>query len=827
MATPDSITIRGAAQHNLKGVDVDLPRNRLTVVTGVSGSGKSSLAFDTLHAEGRHRYMASLSAHARQLVGGLDRPRVRRIDGMTPTLALSQRAASWGARSTMGTATEIYDFMRVLFASVGIAHCPSCQEPVLGHAAADVVTQMASWPDGTRLWILASHRPAAGASLGDVADTMAKEGFLRVRVDGQVLDVDDPELDRARLADSIDVVVDRLVIESGGEARLVDSLETAYRVGDGMLRIARLDEEDDRVFTEQPRCAACDLVLPALCPSLFSFNTPLGKCDGCQGLGTAEDGGQPGPCATCGGTRLCPAARHVRVAGFTMGDLTSLPLTALRERLSSLALEGNAAQIAEAPLAEIERRLAVLDDVGVGYLSLSRQASSLSTGERQRLRLATQLGTRLSGVTYVLDEPTMGLHARDTERLIGTLKDLRDSGNTLVVVEHDADVIRAADHVVELGPGPGREGGHVVFAGAVDELLTHPDSATGAFLCGRRSIRGRDSSREPSGELWIRGATAHNLDGFDVAIPLGVFTVVTGVSGAGKSTLVRQILAPALQVALHRAETRPGPHEAIDGMDQLDRVVEVGMAHLGRTARSNPATLSGVYQAIRRLYANTREARIYGYGPGRFSFNVKGGRCETCQGFGSVSVSMHLLADVLVTCEACDGQRFNPSTLSARYKGCSISDVLHMTVDEACTFFENHPPIAAILRTLRDVGLGYLCLGQPGRTLSGGEAQRIQLAGELAPGKRGRTLYILEEPTTGLHDADVERLLVVLDRLVDAGHTVVSIEHHLDVIASADHIIDLGPEGGPEGGHLVVTGTPAEVAQSGLGHTAPRLAART
>ena len=921
------IAVRGAREHNLRDIDLDVPKKRLVVFTGVSGSGKSSLAFDTLYAEGQRRYVESLSAYARQFLGQMDKPHYDSIRGLSPTIAIEQKTSSSNPRSTVGTVTEVYDYLRVLFARLGVQRCPGCGSRVGRQSVEEIADTVTAWPERTRFTVMAPLARRRKGTAKALFDEARRDGFVRVRVDGEFEELADrTELDKKRPHD-IDLVIDRLAVTEGVRSRLVDSLETAFRKAEGAALILRADTNEEVLFSERHHCATCDRSFPEPSPQLFSFNSPTGMCPSCQGLGTRQavdldqlvpDGslslahgavrpwatmmagsrkgerswtahivdavcarfeidvdapwnelpetarrillhGTDEPidvpvrsgsgtykvkfegiartllrlwretqseemrrsylqylstiaCDACAGSRLREESRHVEIEGLRMPRVVTMPITALRERLEGLGLTGARAEIAREVVREIGSRLRFLDDVGLGYLALARGAGTLSGGESQRIRLASQIGTELTGVIYILDEPSIGLHPRDGQRLLNTLCRLRDIGNSVLVVEHDADIMRAADWIVDFGPGAGTRGGHVVAAGTPAEILASPDSLTGAYLSGRREIAVPRGRRVPSSWLTVRGARENNLAGIDVSVPLGVLTVVTGVSGAGKSTLVNQILRPALMRHLHGSVGTIGAHDGIDGLDALDKLVDIDQRPIGRTPRSNPATYTKLFDEIRKVFAATREARMYGYTPGRFSFNVKGGRCEQCTGDGAIKVEMHFLPDVYVTCETCGGKRYNDSTLRVTFKGLSVADVLAQTVDEALEAFSNHKKVKRILTTLHDVGLGYVALGQASTTLSGGEAQRVKLSRELARVQTGRTLYLLDEPSTGLHFADVERLLLVLDRLVEAGNSVVMIEHHLDIIKVADHVIDLGPEGGGAGGQVVATGTPEQVA---------------
>ncbi|HEV2086197.1 MAG TPA: excinuclease ABC subunit UvrA [Gemmatimonadales bacterium] len=928
------LVVRGAREHNLKNISVAIPRNRLTVITGLSGSGKSSLAFDTIYAEGQRRYVESLSAYARQFLGLMEKPDVDAIEGLSPAISIEQKSTGQNPRSTVGTVTEIYDYLRLLWARVGVPHCPNDGTPVTRQSAAQITDTVLGWPDGSRIEVLAPLVRGRKGEFRDLLEDVRKRGFVRVRVDGQTYDLSSvPTLNRRQNHD-IAVVVDRLVVRAGDRSRLNDSIETALKTADGLVEVVRYDGPADRqsvIFSERFACPVCGLSLPELEPRQFSFNSPFGVCPGCHGLGTRREVnvdlvlgdpsisilegvilpwgepsgymrkvvlptlakafgvdlnapwgehseaaqrailyGAPGrfkfqtdgargrgefetewegvlrnverryresssegvrgtleefmieqPCQTCGGKRLRPESLSVLVNGTSIGDVVELPVERAIEFFESIPLRGSNGRagldpdIAGPILKEVVDRLRFLRDVGLDYLTLGRAATSLSGGETQRIRLATQIGSRLVGVLYILDEPSIGLHQRDNARLLTTLRGLRDLGNTVIVVEHDEDTIQAADHVIDLGPRAGRFGGEVVAEGTVEEIRTHPESLTGRYLRDELRVPVPAGRREAPADHRIRvvGARANNLKDLTVDIPLGLFVAVTGVSGSGKSTLVTDILYQSLARHFYRAKVVPGAHTRIEGLDRIDKVIDIDQSPIGRTPRSNPATYTGLFTPIRELFTQLPDAKLRGYGPGRFSFNVKGGRCEACQGDGLVKIEMHFLPDVYVPCEVCKGRRYNRETLEVRYKGRSIADVLDLTVEDALEFFGNQRRIAEKLELLNDVGLGYIHLGQAATTLSGGEAQRVKLASELAKRDTGRTLYILDEPTTGLHFEDVRLLLDVLHRLVDKGNSVVVIEHNLDVIKTADWIIDLGPEGGERGGQVVAAGTPEEVAE--------------
>jgi excinuclease ABC subunit A len=908
----DRIVVRGAREHNLKNVDLEIPRDQLVVITGLSGSGKSSLAFDTIYAEGQRRYVESLSAYARQFLEQMEKPEVDSIEGLSPAISIEQKTTSKNPRSTVGTVTEIYDYLRVLFARVGVPHCPECGRVITAQTVQQMVDRVLALGAGTKLSLLAPVVRGRKGEYKKLFFDLGRQGFTRVRVNGALRELgEDIDLDKNK-KHTIEVVVDRLVVRDTIGARLADSLETALRLADG---VAQLDLADagpgvprSITFSERLACPECGLSLPEISPRMFSFNNPYGACPECGGIGTRDeidpdrlvpnperslrggalaawagrenpyfrqtldalakrhkfsldtpwaklkksvrdvilrgekDGGFEGvvrvlerryretlsedtrrdiehfmaerPCPACGGARLRRESLAIKVAGRSIAEVVRLTVKDAATFFLTLELSERETLIARRVLKEIRERLGFLQNVGLDYLALDRAAGTLSGGEGQRIRLATQIGSGLVGVLYILDEPSIGLHQRDNRRLLDTLKRLRDLGNTVLVVEHDEETIRSADFVVDLGPGAGELGGHVVAVGTPDEILANPQSLTGRYLSGALSIPVPATRRPgPGTVITIENPREHNLKGMAVRIPLGTFTCVTGVSGSGKSTLVNDILYRALAQMLHRADARPGAHDRIQGAQHVDKVVDIDQSPIGRTPRSNPATYTGVFTFIRTLFARTPEARMRGYQPGRFSFNVKGGRCEACQGDGLVKIEMHFLPDVYVTCDVCKGKRYNRETLDIRYKGVSIAGVLDMTVREALGFFEAVPVIKAKLGTLDDVGLDYIRLGQSATTLSGGEAQRVKLATELSRRATGRTLYILDEPTTGLHFADIQRLLDVLNQLVDQGNTVVIIEHNMDVIKTADWIIDLGPEGGDAGGRVVATGRPEAVVE--------------
>jgi excinuclease ABC subunit A len=932
----DQIVISGAREHNLKDIDLSMPREALVVITGLSGSGKSSLAFDTIYAEGQRRYVESLSAYARQFLGQMEKPDVDSIEGLSPAISIDQKTTSRNPRSTVGTVTEIYDYLRLLWARVGHPHCYNCGRPITAQSAEQIIDQVMMLDEGTRFMVEAPVIRGRKGEYGKLFEELRAEGYTRVKVDGDLRRLEEEIVLDKKFKHDISVVVDRLVMRPDLRRRLADSIETSVALADGLVDVEMVDTGEVRTYSERFMCLHCGTSMPELEPRMFSFNSPHGACQRCTGLGshmeidpelivpdpslslnegailpwstsasnyydqmtqaiaeryeidmdtpwydlpedaqdtflfgtdgdrvyisyrnrygrkrsytTSFEGIVPNlerryretesdsvrekieeymtmrPCPDCGGARLRPESLAVRVGGLGIHELTRMSARRSIEWFDKVELTDTERAIARLILREIDERLRFLDNVGVGYLSLDRAAATLSGGEAQRIRLATQIGSSLVGVLYILDEPSIGLHQRDNERLIGTLERLRDLGNTVIVVEHDEGTMRAADHLIDMGPGAGEHGGHVISEGTPDHVMADEKSITGQYLSGKRQIPVPRKRRRPAGYIEIQGATQHNLQSVNAKIPLGTFTAVTGVSGSGKSTLINEVLYKAVANRLHRAKLRPGDHKRVSGLDQVDKIINIDQSPIGRTPRSNPATYTGLFDPIRDLFSRTQESRARGYKPGRFSFNVKGGRCEVCRGDGQIKIEMHFLPDVYVPCEQCNGKRYNRETLDVRFKGKTIADVLEMPVEEAVDFFRHIPKIHRRLKALHDVGLDYIRLGQPATTLSGGEAQRVKLASELSKVATGRTLYILDEPTTGLHFADVERLLEMLDRLVESGNTVVVIEHNLDVIKTADRIIDLGPEGGEEGGRIVATGTPEEVAATESSHTGRFLA---
>ena len=935
LSKKNCIRIRGANEHNLKNVDVDIPRDALVVFTGLSGSGKSSLAFDTIYAEGQRRYMESLSSYARQFLGQMEKPNVEKIEGLSPAISIDQKSTNRNPRSTVGTVTEIYDYFRLLYARIGIPHCPNCGKEIKKQSVDQMVDQIMALPEGTRLQLLAPVVRGRKGRHEKVLERAARSGYVRVRIDGNLYELaENIQLDK-NIKHNIEIVVDRLIVKPGIERRLTDSIENVLNLSEGLLFVDRVGSDEEMLtFSQSFSCPDCGVSIDEIEPRSFSFNNPFGACPECYGLGykmefdsdlmipdrtlSINQGAitvlgwqscqQPGsfanailqalakeyhfdldtpfgeypqkiqdillhgtggkevlvyyegqrgkgqypiafeglirnverryretgsdatkqeyetfmritPCRLCKGQRLKKEALAVTMCGKNIYEITSMFIGELSQFLQNMKLTAQQELIGSQILKEIRARVGFLIDVGLDYLSLSRATGTLSGGEAQRIRLATQIGSGLVGVCYILDEPSIGLHQRDNDKLLATLKNLRDIGNTLIVVEHDEDTMRAADYIVDVGPGAGSHGGQIVASGTVEEIMNTPESITGQYLSGAKKIPVPETRRKPTGWLTVRSAEENNLKKIDVKFPLGVFTCVTGVSGSGKSSLVNEILYKHLARDLNRARCIPGKHAGIDGIEQLDKVIAIDQSPIGRTPRSNPATYTGVFDMIRDLFASTSDAKAKGYKKGRFSFNVKGGRCEACGGDGIIKIEMHFLPDVYVPCEVCGGKRYNRETLDVKYKGKSIYDVLDMTVEEALTFFENVPSIQRKIQTLYDVGLSYVKLGQPSTELSGGEAQRIKLAAELSRRSTGRTIYILDEPTTGLHFADVQKLIEILHRLAEGGNTVVVIEHNLDVIKTADYLIDIGPEGGMRGGTVIAKGTPEEVAKNPASYT--------
>jgi excinuclease ABC subunit A len=819
------IRVKKAAQHNLKNVDIELPRNRLIVITGPSGSGKSSLAFDTLFAEGQRRYIECLSAYARQYIEQLEKPEVESIEGLSPSISIDQRTISANPRSTVGTVTEIYDFLRLLFARVGIPHCPRCGRRVSSQTSDQILKRILESSQGKKIKILSPLVKGRKGEYHRLFERLIRKGFLRARVDGGWVELDEKvELERMK-KHNIEVLIDEIEVSPSSPSRLIEAIEKALEISDGDLLTLGPDGSET-YYSLSLLCPYCEINLPELEPRSFSFNSPYGACPRCHGLGYLTRLDEWGDvfltddlCAACGGSRLRKESLAVRVGSRNIHELTDLAIDQLILELSGLQLSSSQSTIATPILKEILSRLEVMNELGMNYLQLRRTTASLSGGEARRLRLAAQVGARLRGVLYVLDEPTIGLHQRDNGRLIALLRSMRDTGNSIIVVEHDEQTIRSADHILDLGPGAGESGGFKVAEGNLEAILRSADSLTSQYLRRERTIPLPSKRRDPKGWLVISKAAEHNLKNIDVRIPLSVLTVITGVSGSGKSTLIYDILYKSLLNRFYKAKQKPGRHEKIAGIDQIDKVVAVDQKPIGRTPRSNPSTYTGLFTSLRKLFAMTREARIRGYAPGRFSFNLQGGRCEECQGAGAKKIEMHFLPDVFVTCDRCGGKRYNKETLAVRYRGNNIADYLAMTVDEAYRFLKAHPQLKRKLDVLRRVGLGYLRLGQPAPTLSGGEAQRIKLTKELSRKNTGKTLYLLDEPTTGLHFDDVRKLLEVLAELVELGNSVVVIEHNLDVIKFGDHVIDLGPEGGEEGGQIVAEGTPEKLARSKTSYT--------
>jgi len=824
----NSIVIKGAREHNLKNIDVTIPRDRLVVITGLSGSGKSSLAFDTIYAEGQRRYVESLSAYARQFLEQMGKPDVDSIEGLSPAISIEQKSTSHNPRSTVGTVTEIYDYLRLLFARVGRPSCFQCGEEITAQTVQQMVDAIGSLPENSKFQLLAPIvRGRKGEYRKELLD-MRRAGYARARIDGKNIDLgDDISLDKQK-KHTIEIVVDRLVMKSGDAMmrRLADSVETSLKLSGGLVGVLT-DNGHVSLYSEKLACIRCGVSYPEITPRVFSFNSPHGACQACDGIGYAMTPGNSDeedftllePCEVCKGARLRPESLSVKVASQSIAEVTHLSVRAAFDFFSSVKFTERELVIAYRILKEIRERLGFLVNVGLDYLTLDRAAATLSGGEGQRIRLATQIGSGLVGVLYILDEPSIGLHQRDNRRLLQTLLRLRDLGNTVVVVEHDAETMMAADHLLDMGPGAGTHGGQVIAQGTPMDVMGNLDSLTGQYLRGTQMVSLPRRQRKPKGLLSIVGATKHNLKGMTAKIPLGLLTCVTGVSGSGKSTLVLEVLFHSLSQLLYHKKPKIDGCKELLGVDALDKVIDIDQSPIGRTPRSNPATYTGLFGFIRHLYSNLPESRVRGYKPGRYSFNVKGGRCEACQGDGLINIEMHFMPDVYVTCEVCKGQRYNRETMEIHHKGKSIADVLNMTVDDAMEFFEHIPFIKRKLDTLHDVGLHYVKLGQSATTLSGGEAQRVKLSRELSKRPTGRTMYILDEPTTGLHFADVQRLLDVLDRLVEAGNTVVVIEHNLDVIKNADWVIDLGPEGGDRGGEIVAEGPPKEIAKSKRSYT--------
>ena len=823
-----SIIIRGAREHNLKNLDVQIPRDKLVVITGLSGSGKSSLAFDTIYAEGQRRYVESLSAYARQFLEQMGKPDVDSIEGLSPAISIEQKSTSHNPRSTVGTVTEIYDYLRLLFARVGHPFCFTCGEEITAQTVQQMVDAIQTLPEGMKFQILAPIvRGRKGEYRKELLD-MRRAGYVRARIDGKIVDLgEDISLNKQK-KHTIEVVVDRLIMKTGDtlSRRLAESVESALKLADGLVGVLT-DGDDVRLYSEQLACIRCGVSYPEITPRIFSFNSPHGACPACDGIGYAVTPGCPeeedftllDQCPVCHGARLKPESLSVRINQQSIADVTRLSVRAAGDFFESLKLTERETFIAQRILKEIRERLGFLNNVGLDYLTLDRPAATLSGGEGQRIRLATQIGSGLVGVLYILDEPSIGLHQRDNRRLLQTLIRLRDLGNTVVVVEHDAETMAAADHIIDMGPGAGAHGGRIIAQGTPKQVMADPASLTGKYLRGETLVTLPTRRRTPKGFVSVVGADKHNLKNITTMFPLGLLTCVTGVSGSGKSTLVLEVLFHSLSQLLYQKKPKIDGCKTLTGVEALDKVIDIDQSPIGRTPRSNPATYTGLFTFIRDLFTNLPESRVRGYKAGRYSFNVKGGRCEACEGDGLIKIEMHFLPDIYVTCEVCKGQRYNRETLDIRYKDRNIADILNMTVDEAVVFFEHIPFIRRKLDTLHDVGLHYVKLGQSATTLSGGEAQRVKLSRELSKRPTGRTLYILDEPTTGLHFADIQRLLDVLNRLVETGNTVLVIEHNLDVIKNADWIIDLGPEGGDRGGEIVVAGTPRDVARHARSYT--------
>ncbi|EIF6289906.1 excinuclease ABC subunit UvrA [Clostridium perfringens] len=929
----DKIIVKGAKVHNLKNVSLEIPRDKLIVFTGLSGSGKSSLAFDTIYAEGQRRYVESLSSYARQFLGQMDKPDVESIEGLSPAISIDQKTTSRNPRSTVGTVTEIYDYLRLLYARVGVPHCPKCGKEITQQSVDQIVDQIMELPERSKIMILAPIIRGRKGTNEKVLENIKKQGFVRARIDGEIYDLTEDEIKLEKnIKHNIEAVVDRIIVKDGIEGRLTDSIETSLKMAEGLVLVNIIGEED-RLYSEHFACADCGISIDELAPRMFSFNSPFGKCERCDGLGTLmeidEDlivpnkdlsirggaistwgdsrmkeeswtycvlkalmekynfdldtpykdlpkkvqevlmYGEPeklkvtytkenvtavynhsfegeinnlrrrymetnsdtmkaeiekymsdNPCPKCKGARLKPEALAVTVGGKNIFEFTSLAIREELDFINSINFSEKDKIISSQIIKEIQSRLSFLINVGLDYLDLARKAGTLSGGEAQRIRLATQIGSQLMGVLYILDEPSIGLHQRDNDRLISTLKQLRDVGNTLIVVEHDEDTMREADYIVDIGPGAGEHGGEIVASGTLDEIMSNENSLTGKYLTGAKKVELPEERRKGNGNfITVKGAKENNLKNVTAKFPLGTLTMVTGVSGSGKSTLVNEILYKGLNKIVNKAKDLPGKFKEITGYENIDKIIDIDQSPIGRTPRSNPATYTGTFDIIRELFSQTQEAKMRGYKPGRFSFNVKGGRCEACSGDGIIKIEMQFLSDVYVPCEVCKGKRYNRETLEVKYKGKNIADVLNMTVEEALEFFENIPRIKNKLQTLMDVGLGYIRLGQPSTQLSGGEAQRIKLAYELSKRSTGKTLYILDEPTTGLHIHDVNRLVKILQRLVDGGNTVIVIEHNLDMIKCADYIVDLGPEGGDKGGTIIATGTPEKIAEAKESYT--------